>query len=96
VGCDHTVGGLASQEAAERRLAEIERLGACPLIHEPGGRAVTNLDDVRAAREAAEAADRAFRRTCIEALKTNPTRQVAIAAGKTRQTIYNWAEEARP
>lgn len=35
VGCaDHTVGGLASREAAERRLAEIERLGACPLPHE--------------------------------------------------------------
>jgi hypothetical protein len=35
VSCaDHTVGGLASREAAERRLAEIVRLGACPLAHE--------------------------------------------------------------
>jgi hypothetical protein len=54
---------------------------------------VTSLDDVRAAREAADAADRALRRTCIEALETSPLRQVALAAGKTRQTIYNWAKE---
>jgi hypothetical protein len=52
------------------------------------------LDDVRAAREAADAADRTLRRTCIDALETSPLRQVALAAGKTRQTIYNWAKEA--
>lgn len=55
---------------------------------------MTSLDDVRAAREAAEAADRAFRLACIDAIETNPLRQVAAAAGKTRQTIYNWAKEA--
>lgn len=53
---------------------------------------MTTLDDVRRAREAAEAADRAFRCACVNALKTNPLRQVALAAGKTRQTIYNWLE----
>lgn len=54
---------------------------------------MTSLDDVGAAREAADAADRALRRACLDALKTNPLRQVAIAAGKNRQTIYNWAAE---
>jgi hypothetical protein len=51
------------------------------------------LDDIRKAREAADAADWALRRACLDALKTNPLRQVAIAAGKNRQTIYNWAKE---
>lgn len=54
---------------------------------------MTSLDDVRRAREAAEAADRAFRRICIDALRTNPLRQVALAAEKSRQTIYNWDGE---
>lgn len=35
VRCDvHEVGPLRSEEAALRRVAEIEALGACPLDHE--------------------------------------------------------------
>lgn len=56
---------------------------------------MTTLDDVRAARTAAEAADETFRQACVDALRTNPLRQVALAAGLSRQTIYNWAEEDR-
>jgi hypothetical protein len=56
---------------------------------------VTSLDDVSEAREAADAASRALREACLDALKDYPLRQVAIAAGKNRQTIYNWAKEDR-
>jgi hypothetical protein len=57
--------------------------------------AAPRLGGVRRAREAAWLADQAFRRACVQALEDHPLRQVAMAAGKTRQTIYNWAEEAR-
>jgi hypothetical protein len=56
---------------------------------------VTSLEAVRAAREAADAADRALRHACLDALKDYPLRQVAIAAGKNRQTIYNWVEATK-
>lgn len=55
---------------------------------------MTTLDDVRAAAAAANDADRAFRRACIDALASYPLRQVAAAAGLSRQTVYNWAAEA--
>lgn len=54
---------------------------------------MTTLADVVDAREAAVAADRALRVTCLAALKAGePLSQVAIAADVSRQTLYRWRD----
>jgi DNA invertase Pin-like site-specific DNA recombinase len=57
---------------------------------------VTTIDAVLQARQqAAEATDR-LRATALAALTAGqPLRQVAIAADVSRQTLYNWQNEAK-
>lgn len=63
---------------------------------------MTSLEDVKAAKEAADVAERALleasdhlRRTCVNALNEHPLRQVSIAGSVSRNTLYRWAADAK-